>query len=376
MTLRKNILILGVGNAQTDLIAQLKTMGHHVTGISYKEEGEALKLIDKFEKIDIVDHEKVLLFALENKYDLVYSIGSDLAMPTIGFVSAKLNLPAFFNEELANLMHNKYKFRSFLKKENKSSVSFKKASSFNDISNWDIFPAILKPVDNQGQRGVVKVMNRKELKAKFSFSLSYSRTNTVIIEEYIPGNEVSMIGYMYNGELKYSFISDRRVINGYSCGIVQGHDMPTSMPEKAQVKARKLSKEIAVSLGYLNGPIYFQMKYNNENIEIIEATPRFDGCHLWMLVNERYKINLLEIVINHLFGEDLCFPIVTEPKDKKDTIEFFLQKPGTIFNPSGLLKVKGESGFLKTYYHEGEIVRPVNGEMEKVGFQFISTPVS
>ena len=90
------VLILGVGNAQVDAIKYLKSAGHKVVGISYREEGAGVSLVDEFALIDIVDKEAVLNFTKGKKFDLVYSIGSDVAMPTVSFVSDALGLPCFF----------------------------------------------------------------------------------------------------------------------------------------------------------------------------------------------------------------------------------------------------------------------------------------
>jgi phosphoribosylamine-glycine ligase len=367
------ILILGIGSAQKDAIAMLKLQGHYVIGISFKKEGPALQLVDEFETIDIVDKEKVLSFAEENNVNLVYSIGSDLAMPTVGYVSSKLNRPSFVTEEVAGITQHKALFRAFLNENNISPINFKNAKNYHDLADWNQFPAILKPVDSQGQRGVIKVSDRNELESKFAYSQRFSRTKTVILEQFIDGKEVSVNGYMFNGELKYAFLSDRRVIEGFSGGLVQGHDFPTTMPEKQQTEARKMAQQVAHKLNYLNGPFYFQMIYNRENVFIIEGTPRFDGCHLWKLIKERYAINLLEIAFNHLTGNEIHFPPIVEPLALKNSIEFFVQEPGTIFQSENFA-IKNEN-YSEMYYTDGEMVRPINGEMEKVGYQIISTPL-
>jgi biotin carboxylase len=373
MISKKKILILGVGSAQSDAINILKSQGHYLIGVSFKKEGPALQFVDEFVEIDIVEKEKVLVFAKEKNVDIVYSIGSDLAMPTVGYVSSKLNLPSFVTEEVAELTQHKALFRAFLNENKISTINFKKAENYYDLADWNLFPAILKPVDSQGQRGVVKVNNRTELEIEFSYSQSFSRTKTVILEQFINGNEVSVNGYLYNGELKYSFLSDRRVIEGFSGGLVKGHDFPTTMPEKLQAEAQKMVLQVALKLNYLNGPIYFQMIYTPENVFIIEGTPRFDGCHLWRLIKKRYNIDLLNVAFNHLTGGKFEFTKTTEPLTIKNSIEFFVQKPGTQFYADNFSHKN--CNYFEMYYTDGEMVRPINGEMEKVGYQIISTPM-
>lgn len=364
----KRILILGIGTAQIDAINLLKDQGHYVIGTSYENEGITKTKVDEFSQINIIDKEKTLAFAKEKKVDMVYSIGSDLAMPTIGYVNQQLGLPSFVSEENADIMQNKPLFRSFLNSNGLGTIKYQKALNLSDLFEWDCFPSMIKPTDSQGQRGVSKVENRDELESKFSNSKSYSRTGTVIIEQFIDGKEISVNGYMVNGELVYSFFSDRRVLDGFSGGLVKGHDFPSAIPEKHELRAKQMIKEIAVKLNYFNGPLYFQMMYNDNDIFIVEGSPRLDGCHLWRLIYTRYHINLMELVFDHLLGKHLDIIPVVEPKNLKHSIDFFTEKPGKTFNSIDYSESFKKSNYIEFYYSDGQIIRPVNGLMEKIGY--------
>jgi hypothetical protein len=93
-------LMLGVGNAQVDAIRYLKAAEWWVIGCSYRREGRGLELIDQFELIDIVDSAALEELGRNEKIDLVYSVGSDLAMPTVAKVAHNLNLPCFVRLKL------------------------------------------------------------------------------------------------------------------------------------------------------------------------------------------------------------------------------------------------------------------------------------
>ena len=97
--MKKKVLILGIGSAQLDAILRCKEHDHEVFSLGYSKEGQGLPYADHFEVIDIADKLKVLEYARAHEVDLVFSIGSDIAMPTIGFVSGRLGTP--------QLTHNK-----------------------------------------------------------------------------------------------------------------------------------------------------------------------------------------------------------------------------------------------------------------------------
>ena len=91
----KKILILGAGNAQMDLIEYCNENNYEVYGCSYTNTDKGIPLLDHFEQINIVDADKIEEYAKKNSIDIIYSVGSDIAMPTVSKVAERLNLPHF-----------------------------------------------------------------------------------------------------------------------------------------------------------------------------------------------------------------------------------------------------------------------------------------
>lgn len=363
------IVVLGVAGPQTDFIKLLKEEGHCVVGMSYRKEGIGLSFVDEFREINITDKESILKFVEDNNVDVVYSVGSDLAMPSVGYVNDRVGKGGFVTEEIALTMQDKSMFRRFLTDKNIQSIKYRVCKTISDLNDWDCFPAIVKPTDSQGQRGVNKANNKEELKVCFEEAYKHSKSQTVIVEQYIDGKEISVNGYMYDGELIYGFISDRRVVEGFSGGLVKGHDFPSKAADSEKKEALALVKNVAVSIGYNNGPIYFQMKYKDGHVYIIEGTPRFDGCHIWRLIKQRYGIDLLSIATEHLLnGKVDNMPVCKEPVGQRDVLDFFLEKPNSPFNKAKYDCELDGSEYYEFYYKEGEMVRPVNGKADKVGY--------
>ena len=113
-------------------------------GSVIKNEGSGKALVDQFDVINIIDKELVLDYVKKYGIQLIYSVGSDIAMPTIGYVSQQLKLPYFVNEETAVLMQNKFKFRSFLKTNDIPTIQFRLIKNKDHLSDWNYYPAIIK----------------------------------------------------------------------------------------------------------------------------------------------------------------------------------------------------------------------------------------
>ena len=294
------VLILGVGNAQVDAIKYLKAAGHKVVGISYREEGAGVSLVDEFALIDIVDKKAVLNFTKGGDFDLVYSIGSDVAMPTVSFVSDALGLPCFLKEETADLLQDKYRFRVFLTEHDLNPIPARRLNSLADAQDWNIFPAIIKPVDSQGQRGVYEVSSHDDINRYYRDAITASRRGELILEAYIDGPELSVNTFFKDGELHFICISSRLVIEGFPGGIVSGHHTPVTLPDSLEQEIKDLIRKLVVELDIENGPLYLQIKYQGTKPYIIEAAPRLDGCHLWRLIEKSTGINLLDLLFSSL----------------------------------------------------------------------------
>lgn len=363
----KKSIVLGVGNAQVDLIHHLKEQGWTVIGCSYRREGRGLDLVDQFALLNVTDVEGVEGLARSEQVTLVYSIGSDLAMPTAARVAARLGLPAFVPAETAELLQNKLLLRGFLAEHGISPIRHRRVCDVSDLSDWTIFPAMIKPVDNQGQRGVFHANSMEEAVAGLNDSLAYSRSKTLIIEEFLEGNEVSINTFVLNGETVFNEVSDRLVVEGYAGGIPKGHIYPSLYcPDAILAEVKELTKACNLELAIRNGPVYYQAILTKDGPRIVEVTPRLDGCHMWRLIKSVSGVDLLDATVRCLLGETLP-DLQVRPGLEKKYLGFYFCPPNGIFQRANYAPPR-EFEYVELYYAEGETVRPINGQLEKVGY--------
>jgi predicted ATP-grasp superfamily ATP-dependent carboligase len=357
----KKFLILGIGNAQVDLYKKLQGK-FEIHGLSNTDQGRGYRYCNYFECINITDLDAVLAYAIKNKIDYIYSIGSDVAMPTVAYVAEKLNLPHFVSYQTATLCNNKALFRRELTSVY-GAVPFQVEST--PPTNVELpFPIIVKPVDSQGQRGVSTAKNNSEVLTSFNFAKQYSRCGDVILERKIEGVEVSVNAYVKDGELVFFLPSDREAWPQFDGGLIKKHLLPVTLSDLAIVNVERLVKETIQSVGISNGPAYFQIKMENDTPFLIEVTPRFDGCHMWNLIDRSTGVDLLNIAIEHLLTDKVV--IENEYNVNAANLEFICQPPEE--------KVKeyiviNEPEYLEYYYQVGDVVKKMNGKMEKCGFR-------
>jgi phosphoribosylamine-glycine ligase len=363
----KKALVLGVGNAQVDLIRYLKAESWQVIGCSYRREGRGLDFVSQFALLNITDADGIERLARAEKVDLIYSIGSDLAMPTIARVASRLGLPSLVCAETAELLQNKILLRGFLNKNAISPIRHKKVCEQCDLDDWRIFPAIVKPVDNQGQRGVFLVPSLKEARAGLETSLQFSRSKTLIIEEFLEGPEVSVNTFVVNGETIFNEVSDRLVVEGYAGGIPRGHIYPSVYcPADVRSDVQTLTALCNHALGIQNGPVYYQVILTCNGPRIVEVTPRLDGCHMWRLIKMTSGVDLLEACVRRLLG-DAPPGLQVKSQMQPHYLGFHYLPPGMEFCQADYIP-SAEVEYNEYYYSDGEAVRPINGYLEKVGY--------
>ncbi len=360
------VLILGVGNAQVDALRYLKEAGYKTYGLSFSEEGRGIEFCDHFEVIDIKDKEKVLAYTKKNKIDLVYSVGSDVAMPTIGYVSEQLELPYFCSEHSATLLNNKFLFRNFLREHKLLNIAFQGGKQWEDFKDWNRFPAMLKPFSSQGQRGIRTIENQNDIRKHIKTTQSFSESGEVILEEFIIGKEVSSNLFFKDGEMLYAFISDRGTYEELDGGLVKSHIFPTKMNEALQARALQLASDTVKQLNIQNGPVYFQMMYDNDDVHIIEATPRLDGCHIWRLIKAYTGVDLLKLSFDML-TEKTVIPETFHQNGNVLGLYFLSQEPYGEFR-STEFELPETTQYQEFYYENGQKVRPLNKVFEKVGY--------
>lgn len=361
----QRFLVLGVGNAQVDLLHYLKDI-FELHSCSNINEGRGIELCDYFEKIDIKNIDRTKDYCQKNRIDYIYSIGSDVAMPTIAKVSEMLNLPCFTSYQTALSCNSKNIFRHKLK-DISGAIKFQTITSIDHDSLVLPFPLMIKPADSQGQRGVCLVNSYEEMEAAFFAAKEHSNNGIVLAEEYIDGPEISVNAFIEDAEIIFSILSDRISWPDSKGGAIHKHLLPCSLNAKAQENTLNLVKCVIKSLNIDNGPVYFQIKMKGDEPKLIEVTPRLDGCHMWRLIKLATGIDLLEMTIKYLTKREVG--AIPEFHIKEQCLlEFFCSPPNSIIDNNNF-EIHPNNIYHEFYYNNGERVKEINGYMEKCGYQ-------
>lgn len=364
----KTALVLGSNAGQADLARYLSEEGWRVAVCAHRAGGKAEAYADMVRLVDITDLNGVEALAREIDADLVYSVSTDVAVPTVVEVSRRIGLPHYFDSDLVALLDDKAALREYLNARNLSVVPFRRLKSAEDAAGWSAYPCIVKPADSQGQRGVQKVLDDSSLKAAIETAIALSPTQTAIIEAWLSGVEISANVLISNGQVVVNEISERLVHGDHLLGVPRGHLVPpVDVSAENCAAARQLVEDVAASFGQVAGTLYFQMKVTDDGPRIIEIAPRLDGCHMWRCIKHATGIDYLDLAVRQLMGADIGEHL--QRREPEGVYELMFQQvpAGGIFR-SADFAIPADALYHEYRYSDGDEVLPINGKLEVVGY--------
>lgn len=294
----KKVLLLGGSRYILPVIDAVHNLGYYAITCDYLPDNIAHKYSDEYHNVSIVDKGKVYELAKQLKIDGVMSFACDPGVDTAAYVAEKLGLPGNPYESV-KILQNKAKFREFLRDNNfnvpfaKGYTDFNEAKGEAELFRW---PVIIKPVDSAGSKGVTKIDSIAGLKTAAEHAISFSKTNSFIMEEFIvqKGYSSDTDCFSVNGELVFASFSnqmfDKSSSNPYT---PSGYSWPSDMPNYIQNELRSELQRL-INLLNLNTSIY--------NVETRQGV---DGKAYIMEVSPRGGGNRLAEMLKYASGTDL-----------------------------------------------------------------------
>lgn len=301
--MKKKILILGVGEAQLNLIREAKQQGYYVIVCDMREEMEGAKLADKFYKVNYMDKEALLEIAEIEEIDGVIS-NSEPAMLNVAYLSEKLCVPGNSVKSVEMLI-SKTKFRELQKKIGVFSPVHYIVSNEEELIEKlkrIKYPVIIKPVESSGTRGTTKLVEFDKEIAKNAYQIckEFSRNNLVAVEEYIEMKNLITNGaeiFVCEGEVLWDGIyAQKRVADAPMIPMAEIFPSQLKEDEVQKVKevVNRIIKESKIRFGEYNVEWYFTQE---DEVFVIEINPRQGGNNLPLLVKEYSGVDFTRLLV-------------------------------------------------------------------------------
>lgn len=224
----KKIMILGAGIYQVPLILKAKEMGLYTLVVSCPGPYPGFALADQCLFLDTRDAESILLSARNENIQGICTTGTDVAVRTLGYVAEKLSLPGL-SFSAAQTVTDKFLMRSALKKSSVTGIPFRQVFSSKDA--LDFFhevktPVMLKAVDSSGSRGISRADSPEDVLSAYEAARETNRLPYVLAEQFIPGHEIGVDGFVNGGEIRLLLPHEKFVVTSGKTTLPGGHAFP------------------------------------------------------------------------------------------------------------------------------------------------------
>ena len=302
--MKKKLLLLGGSHYLLPVIEEAHRLGIHVITCDYLPDNAAHRYSDEYHNVSIIDKDAVLALARELQIDGISSFACDPGVVTAAYVAEKLGLPFAGSYESVSILQDKGRFRAFLSDNGFNapwSGSYKSVDEALADSARFTYPAIVKPVDSAGSKGVRRIDSPDELKSAAEHALSFSHGGRFIVEQFLEKQGASSDSDSFSVAGKLVFTSfddqlfDERAENPYTPA---AYCWPSSMPQWAQDELKGELQRLIDLLGLKTALYNIESRLCTDGkTYIMEMSPRGGGNRLSEVLHMATGVNLIRGIV-------------------------------------------------------------------------------
>jgi biotin carboxylase len=370
--MKNKILVLGGGLWQLAIIMKAKEMGFYTIVADISSDAPAKVIADEFLCVDTNDKNKLVDYARRKEIKIVIGEQTDRVVPVAAHINDELHLKGIDGRTAAKFT-DKYLMREALRNNGIVMPFYHLVSHINsamEIAEELGYPLIIKPRSSQSSFGVFKVGSTDDLKSHFDQTLKYSKDETLLIEEFIRGTEVTVEGISIDGVAYPLAISEKEHFSFNDC-VAKKLIYPPSFNDTDIRTIQDYIKKIVETLGLVDGIFHAELKFVNHKPYLIEVAARGGG----------HKI--ASVIVPHVSGTDMYKCLLKKLNNHKVVIKFTPQKAAILgffdFKPG---KVKAIHGLdilenhpnvheIKLKFKTGDEIKRASNDTDRIGYYLL-----
>ncbi len=360
----KKLAVIGASSGQMPICLKAKEMGLEVHCFAWPEGAVCKDVVDFFHPVSIVEKDKVVEMCQSLHVDGVVSNASELTAEVVSYVSEKLGLNGTPYHVLDQL-HDKYFVRQLSDKVD--GLSTPKYYKYQGIDEG-LYPCVVKPCSGSAKAGVSFVESQKQFEEAIIYAHNSSK-GEIIVEEFITGKELSVESISFKGNHKVIQITDKDSSSAPHF-VELGHHQPALISESLKKKIEQVIPNLLKTIGYTNGASHIEVKYEGEDLYLIEVNLRGGGDDISnKLVQMSSGIDYLRCMIEVALGIYKSPIRISEPsysgiyylcKQTEHYLPFFEGAKGNEWFVEGEIKNKNLKESRSNYERDGYVIYKSN----------------
>src|SRR5438552_1838671 len=239
------------------------------------------------------------------------------------------------------------------------------------------YPCVIKPLHLSGSQGVVKAdgpVDFASVFARVAAIVAACRPNgarqSVLIEDFIAGEEVAVEGLLRGGELEVLAIFDKPdPLNGpfFEETI---YVTPSRLDPEIQLRITETTSRGAAALGLRDGPVHAELRVNTGGVWMLELAARSIGGLCSRTLRFGSGISLEELILRHAAG--LPIPLHQRERQAAGVMMLPISTAGRLRAVEGQAEAKQVPGIdgLVITIPPNEILTPLPEGDRYLGFMF------
>lgn len=377
--MERTLLVLGASGDQIFLMKTAQGMGLRVLAADMNPNSKGFQVADDYTVISTRDVSTLCEFLDDyqrrgRRIVGVTTMGSEIP-DVIATLVRHLGTPGI-SLETARLATNKYEMKLRFRERGIPIPWFQEIHSFVDLKRAIAergYPLVIKPIDRSGSRGVFLLNEGCDLEDLFNRSKTFSYSGRTMVEEFLPGLQISTETIMYRGQGVTPGFADRNydLLNQFLPQIMEnGGWMPSVLSEAERKQVEDLVFRTSLALGVTDGVTKGDVVITKEGPKMIEMAARLSGgdfCE--SLVPLSIGVNYVEAAIKIAIGEDPDLEAL-KPKFQRAVVNrYFFPKPRRLVRIEGVDKVLKQNWIkkLEFLYEVGDVVPPPLSHAHRFG---------
>lgn len=337
-----NILVLGAGALQVPLIQTIQARGYNPVVVSLHNDEPGMLIVKDKVVGDFCDEEFTLQIAKDWNVIAVVTDQTDLPVRTIAYVCDHLGLPSI-GYKTACLFTDKFLMREKCKEIGVKTIAYSLVGSLEEAKKFFIdlhHSAILKPINNQGSKGVYKVSSIEELEEKYAEATRYARGQKILIEEFITGQELVIEALALDGKVTNLVCGDTHYFEVKDAFAAKDRIFPSMLDEEIVNKALNLNKKIVSGFGLSRGLTHGEYIIDGHDVYLIEIAARGGGVYISSdIIPLMTGFNTTSFILDIATKSTVATPFIEYKKMCTCYIAFFLPE-GVINEVKGVREIQ------------------------------------
>lgn len=378
------LLVLGASSDQLFMIKTAQEMGLKVLAVDANADAPGSSVADAFAHVSTRDVEAVCSYLQQfqqqgAKVLGVSTMGSDIP-EVVASIAAYLGTPSISLED-ARVAVDKISMKLRFAEHHVPIPWFCEIGSYDELQqiiDEHGYNLVIKPNDRSGSRGVFLLDANCDCHELFNRSREFSFSKRVLVEEFLPGLQISTETIMVDGRAYTPGFADRNyeLLDRFRPQILEnGGWVPTILSDEEVRAVNSLVEKASLALGVRNGVTKGDVVMTAEGPKMIEMAARLSGGDFSeSLVPLGSGVNYVETVIEMAVGRKPNLDKLKPRFNKAVSNRYFFPKPGRLIRIEGEEEVRSWDWVekLEFWYQEGDTVPEMTSHASRFGVFIVS----